>query len=60
MDVEQEVASVLYAEEDRLYVNLNYINKLQKYSSKEGHVPKLTRLGSPEWERLKARTRGSA
>jgi len=57
-DVEQEVASVLYAEKDRLYVNLNYINKLKKYSSKEGHVPKLTRLGSPEWERLKARTRG--
>ncbi len=58
MNVDQEVASVLYAEKDRLYVNLNYINKLKKYSSKEGHVPKLTRLGSPEWERLKARTRG--
>jgi len=56
-NAEQEVVSVLYEEKDVLYVNLNYINKLQKYSSKEGHVPKLTRLGSPEWDRLKARVK---
>ena len=54
---EQEVAKILYAENDTLYVHLNYINRLQKYSSKEGHVPKLTRLGSPEWDRLKLRTK---
>jgi transcription-repair coupling factor (superfamily II helicase) len=56
-NAEQEVVSVLYEEKDVLYVNLNYINKLQKYSSKEGHVPKLTRLGSPEWDRLKSRVK---
>ena len=54
---EQEVVKVLYAEKDVLYVNLNYVNRLQKYSSKEGHVPKLTRLGSQEWDRLKLRTK---
>jgi transcription-repair coupling factor (superfamily II helicase) len=54
---EQEVVKVLYAEHDTLYVNLNYINRLQKYSSKEGHVPRLSRLGSPEWDRLKLRTK---
>lgn len=54
---EQEVVKVQYAERDTLYVNLNYINRLQKYSSQEGHIPKLTRLGSPEWDRLKARTK---
>ncbi len=56
-NVEQEVVRVLYEENDTLYVNLNYINKLQKYSSKEGHIPKLTKLGSAEWERLKSRTK---
>ena len=56
-NVEQEVVRVLYEANDTLYVNLNYINKLQKYSSREGHIPKLTRLGSPEWERLKSRTK---
>jgi transcription-repair coupling factor (superfamily II helicase) len=54
---EQEVVKVLYAENDTLYVHLSYINRLQKYSSKEGHVPKLTRLGSAEWDRLKLRTK---
>lgn len=56
-NIEQEVVKVLYAEKDVLYVNFNYIHKLQKYSSKEGHVPKLTRLGSGEWDKIKARTR---
>jgi transcription-repair coupling factor (superfamily II helicase) len=56
-DVEQEVVKLLYEEKDTLYVNLNYLNKIQKYASKEGHVPKLTRLGSGEWEKLKARTK---
>jgi transcription-repair coupling factor (superfamily II helicase) len=55
--VEQEVVKVEYAEKDTLYVNLNYVNRLQKYSSKEGHIPKLTRLGSSEWDRLKARAK---
>jgi transcription-repair coupling factor (superfamily II helicase) len=56
-DVEQEVVKLLYEEKDTLYVNLNYLNKIQKYASKEGHIPKLTRLGSGEWEKLKARTK---
>jgi len=56
-NVEQEVMKVMYAESDVLYVNLNYVNRVQKYSSKEGHVPSLTRLGGPEWERLKSRVR---
>ncbi len=56
-EVEQEVMKLLYEEKDTLYVNLNYLNKVKKYSSKEGHVPKLTRLGTQEWDRLKARAK---
>jgi transcription-repair coupling factor (superfamily II helicase) len=55
--VEQEVMKVEYAEKDTLYVNLNFVNRVQKYSSREGHVPTLTKLGSPDWERLKGRAR---
>jgi transcription-repair coupling factor (superfamily II helicase) len=53
----QEAARLRYADNDVLYVNLNYITKLQKYSSKEGHTPVLTRLGSRDWERLKERAK---
>ena len=55
--VEQEAMKVDYAENDTLYVNLNFVNRVQKYSSQEGHVPTLTKLGSPDWERLKGRAR---
>lgn len=53
----QEVMKVLYDEEDVLYVNLNYVGRVQKYSSREGHVPRLTKLGTPQWDRLKAKAR---
>jgi len=55
--VEQEAMKVLYAESDVLYVNLNFVNRVQKYASQEGHVPALTKLGAPDWERLKSRAR---
>lgn len=54
---EQEVMKVSFAEKDVLYVNLNALNRVQKYSSQEGHVPKLTRLGGGEWERLKSKAK---
>jgi transcription-repair coupling factor (superfamily II helicase) len=56
-NIEQEVMKLLYAENDVLYVNINHLNRVEKYSSKEGHVPKLNRLGSGEWARLKDRAK---
>ncbi len=55
----QECVKLLYAEGDILYVNLNYIHKLQKYTSEEGVIPHLTKLGSTEWfrKKLKAKKR---
>jgi transcription-repair coupling factor (superfamily II helicase) len=38
-------------------VNLNSIGRVQKYSSQEGHAPKLSTLGTPQWERLKERAK---
>jgi transcription-repair coupling factor (superfamily II helicase) len=54
---EQEVVKILYDARDTLFVNLNYVGKLQKYSSREGHTPALSRLGSAEWEKLKNRAK---
>ena len=55
--MEQEAAKLEYAEKGILFVNLNYITRIQKYSSAEGHEPKLYKLGGAEWEKLKARTK---
>ena len=54
---DQEVMKVVYEGGDAIYVNLNYVNRVQKYSSREGHTPAISKLGSPEWDRLKARVR---
>jgi len=52
-----EAVKLEYAGGDTLFVNLTYINRLQKYSSKEGAQPKLSKLGTEEWERAKARAK---
>ncbi len=54
---DQEVMKILYEEDDALYVNLNFVNRVQKYSSQEGHEPKLTKLGTPQWDRIRSRAR---
>lgn len=53
----QEAAVLQYKEDSILYVNVSSLHKLQKYSGKEGKVPKVTKLGSGEWARKKASTR---
>ncbi len=52
-----EAVKLEYAGTDTLFVNLNYINRLQKYSSREGAHPKLSKLGTEEWERKKNRAK---
>jgi transcription-repair coupling factor (superfamily II helicase) len=54
---EQEAMRIHYLDDDVLYVNLNYIDRVQKYSSQEGHVPKLSKLGGADWERLKSKAK---
>ncbi|WP_234571866.1 transcription-repair coupling factor [Rhodohalobacter sp. 614A] len=53
----QEAAVLRYQEDSILYVNVSSLHKLQKYSGKEGKVPKITKLGSGEWARKKASTK---
>ena len=54
---QQEAVRLRYQGDDVLYVNVNALYKLHKYTGKEGHQPPLTRLGSGQWERAKARTK---
>lgn len=56
-NVQQEVMKLLFLENDVLYVNLNFVNRVQKYSSQEGHAPKLSKLGGNEWNAIKARAK---
>jgi transcription-repair coupling factor (superfamily II helicase) len=35
----QEMIRLVYADNDLLYVNINSLNRISKYSGKEGTVP---------------------
>jgi transcription-repair coupling factor (superfamily II helicase) len=50
-----EVMKIAYAEKDVVYVNINFLNKVKKYSSKDSTEPTLSKLGSSEWKTTKAR-----
>jgi transcription-repair coupling factor (superfamily II helicase) len=54
---EQEVMRIQFLEDDTLYVNLNYVNRVQKYVAGEGTAPVLHRLGGGEWDRTKSRAK---
>lgn len=53
----QEAIVIKYQEGSILYVNVSSLHKVQKYSGKDGHQPKVTKLGSAEWARKKAKTK---
>ncbi|MBS1631182.1 MAG: transcription-repair coupling factor, partial [Bacteroidetes bacterium] len=53
----QEVVRIIYKDSDILYVNINSLHKIAKYTGKEGSVPKINKLGSDAWSRLKEKTK---
>ncbi len=54
----QEAVRIIYRDNDILYVNINSLHKISKYTGKEGHVPKVNKLGSDAWIKLKEKTKG--
>lgn len=53
----QEVVSIIYDSNDILYVNIHSLHRISKYRDKDGEPPKIYRLGSGHWQRLKAKTK---
>ncbi|TMI92237.1 MAG: transcription-repair coupling factor [Bacteroidetes bacterium] len=53
----QEAVRIIYKDNDILYVNINSLHKIAKYTGKDGSVPKINKLGSDAWNRLKEKTK---
>lgn len=53
----QEAVKVIYRDGDEIFVNVNALHKISKYSGKDGAMPTLSKLGSAEWSKAKARTK---
>lgn len=54
---QQEMIRLVYSDNDLLYVNINALNRIAKYTGQDGTVPKLNKLGSDAWEKLKKNTK---
>jgi transcription-repair coupling factor (superfamily II helicase) len=53
----QEAVRIQYKDGDLLYVNISSLHKISKYSGKEGSVPRMNKLGSDVWSKLKEKTK---
>ncbi len=53
----QEAVRIIYRDSDILYVNINSLHKIAKYTGKDGSVPKVNKLGSDVWNKLKDKTK---
>jgi transcription-repair coupling factor (superfamily II helicase) len=54
---EQEAIKVIYQDGDEIYVNVNSLYKISKYAGGDANPPKLSKLGSGDWARKKAKTK---
>jgi len=53
----QEVIKLVYQNNDILFVSIHALHKLAKYRGKEGVPPKINRIGSGAWQKMKERTK---
>ena len=53
----QEMIKLTYLNGDEAYVSIHSLHKLSKYRSKEGEAPRINRLGSNAWAKMKSRTK---
>ena len=53
----QEVIKLVYSNDDVVFVSIHSLHKVSKYKSKEGEAPRINKLGTGAWEKLKERTK---
>ena len=54
----QEMIKILYQKGDSIYVSIHSLYKVSKYKSQDnGEPPRLSTLGTGQWEKLKERTK---
>lgn len=53
----QEAIRLFYGDRDILYVSIHSLHKISKYNGKEGKEPKIYKLGSDAWKKLKQKTK---
>ena len=53
----QEAIKLVYRDNDILYVGIHSLHRISKYKGKDGSEPKIYKLGSGAWQKLKLATK---
>lgn len=53
----QEKIKITFQNNDAVFVSIHALHKVSKYKGREGDPPRISKLGSGAWERLKERTK---
>lgn len=53
----QEAIKLIYGDRDILYVSIHSLHKISKFNGKDGKVPKIYKLGSGAWKKVKQKTK---
>ena len=56
-DEDRDYLELRYADDDRLYVPVEQVDRVSKFVGPSERAPRLTRLGTQEWSRARARVR---
>ncbi len=60
IDVEgkkQEAIKLIYGDRDILYVSIHSLHKISKFNGRDGKPPKIYKLGSGAWKKIKQKTK---
>jgi transcription-repair coupling factor (superfamily II helicase) len=60
IDVEgnkQEAIKLIYGDRDILYISIHSLHKISKFNGKDGKPPKIYKLGSGAWKKIKQKTK---
>jgi len=56
---DRDYLELRYAGDDKLYVPVEQVDRVSRYSGPSSHAPRLTRLGSQEWTRARAKVKAT-
>ncbi len=56
-DKKQEAIKLIYGDRDILYVSIHSLHKISKFNGKDGKPPKIYKLGSGVWKKIKQKTK---
>ncbi len=55
--LKKDYLTLEYKDGDKVYIPVEKIENIKKYSSNQGRIPKISKLGGSEWKKTKARVK---